>query len=253
MNNLGGIFIHKMAQKKYHVKDLSIKLIKPDIKETDKVPVIEPKEFIPQHSFRMYICGGSGSGKTNYVINLLTCIYPKYFHKVFILSANFYNDQIYRALDGKVPEEQIIVDADEIEPVMQDIFDEQEEPDNKTRRVLIVVDDFMNEVANSKAMQAIFTKGRARNISIILINQSYKSVHPKIRSNCTHLMFFGTNENEIRKIWEEHASTMSLPQFQAIFNVATKPTASDPRPFLTIDYRNDPKRKYRRNLDSIIE
>jgi Cdc6-like AAA superfamily ATPase len=238
----------KMTDKKFIIKDLNIRLIKPEIDEEIEIPTIEPKEYIPQHSFRMYICGSAGSGKTNYTINLLTRIYNKYFNKIYLISANYYNDKIYRALDGKVPEEQIITDADEIDPILEDIFEQQEQEENKGRRVLIVIDDFMNEVANSKAMQAIFTKGRARGISVILINQSYKTVHPKIRSNCTHLMFFGTNENEVKKIWEEHASTMSFPKFQSIFKAATAPTSEDPRPFLTIDYRNTPDLKYRRNL-----
>jgi type IV secretory pathway VirB4 component len=242
-----------MSEKKYVVKDLAVRLIKPEVSDDMKIPIIEPKEFIPQHSFRMYMCGGSGSGKTNFLLNLLTIVYNKYFHKVYLISANYYNDLIYRALDGKIPEDQIITDPDEIDPVLQDIFEQQEEEKNKTRRVLIVIDDFMNEVANSKAMQAIFTKGRARNISVILINQSYKTVHPKIRSNCTHMIFFGTNEAEIKKIWEEHGQVMPLPKFQEVFQVATEPKANDPKPFLLIDYRNTPDLKYRRNLDSKIE
>jgi hypothetical protein len=175
--------------------DLSIQLIKaPDDKLRKAPPPIEPVDLLPQHPFRMYMCAPSGSGKTVVLMNMLFKFYRKYFHKIYIFSGNYYDDDVYRVLDDILPEEQIIDNKDEIDSKLEEIFDEQSEDKNRNRRVLIILDDFMLQSRNSKPLQTILTRGRAKNISVIIINQGYKGSDPVIRTNCTHLVFFKTND-----------------------------------------------------------
>jgi len=234
-------------------KDLTIKYIKASKNDEDKIPPIEPKEFLPQHPMRLYICGPSGSGKTMVLMNMLLRFYDKYFHKVYILSANYYDDKSYRALDGRLPEDQIVTDRDELEPTLNDIFSEQSEEENDGRRVLIVIDDWINEVRNSKAMKKIFTKGRAKGISIILVTQTFKGADPQIRNNCTDLIIFNVKNDELRKIAEDQSGVLSVKDFEELFKRAVKPSDGNPRPFLLIDNRTkDPRYKFRRNFDEIL-
>lgn len=231
--------------------DLSIKLIKaPPEKIRDPPPPIEPVEFLPQHPFRMYICAPSGSGKTNLLMNMLFVFYKKYFHKIFIFSANYFDDDAYRVLDGILDESQIITDANEIADKLTEIFDEQSEKENRNRRVLIILDDFMLQSRNNKPLQTIMTKGRAKNISMIIINQNYKGSDPIIRTNVTHAIFFDTNHDEVQKIHSEHGSNLTYNDFLTIFRLGTTPYEDAFKPFLLIDYKTSiPTYKYRRTFD----
>jgi hypothetical protein len=234
--------------------DLSIQIIKaPDDKIRKAPPPIEPTEFLPQHPFRMYICAPSGSGKTNLLMNMLIRFYKKYFHRIYIFSGNYYDDDAYRVLDDVLPEDQIIDNKDLIDDKLEEIFDEQSEDKNKNRRVLIILDDFMLQSRNSKPLQLILTRGRAKNISVIIINQNYKGSDPVIRTNCTHLLFFNTNDDEIRKIHSEHGSDMEYDDFHKIFRLGTTPFEDMEKPFLMIDYKaKDKAHKYRRGFNCCI-
>jgi len=237
-------------EKLFEAKDLKIDIIRaPEDKIRKKAPKIEPVEFVPQHPFRAYICAPSGSGKTNLLMNMLFKMYKKYFHKIYIFSANYYDDDSYRNLDNIIPEDQVVTDNDEIGPKLEEIFEEQSEKKNLNRRVLIILDDFMLESRNSKPFKKILTKGRAKNISIIIINQNYKGSDPIVRTNCTHLIFFKNNDEEIRKIHGEHGSDRHFDDFHTLFRLGTTPHEDMERPFLLIDYHaKEKENKFRRGF-----
>ena len=42
--------------------------------------------ILPEHPFRSFIVGSSGSGKTNYLLSILTRWYKDYFDKIYVFS-----------------------------------------------------------------------------------------------------------------------------------------------------------------------
>lgn len=230
--------------------DLDIKVIKPSKDKRRKPdPIIEPRELVPQTPFRIYVTSGSGSGKTNLIMHLLFYVYNCHFHKIYLIAGNYFDDDIYRVLDDIIPEEQVIIDPDEITPVLEEIFDAQSEAVNKNRRVLIIIDDHMLNIRNNKALQTILTRGRAKNISSIIINQKFKSADPTLRNNLTHVIFFKVNDKEIKHIHEEFGTELQEDEFYKIYKMATLPLEDEQKPFLLIDNTaKDQAHKYRRNL-----
>lgn len=70
--------------------DLRIKLIKP------KNEIGHPKvghPILPQHEFSMLIVAPKGSGKTNFICNLILNHYRKYFHQIYVCSPTIDNDE----------------------------------------------------------------------------------------------------------------------------------------------------------------
>ncbi len=48
---------------------------------------------LPQHEFGMLIVAPKGSGKTNFICNLILKQYKAYFHKILVCSPTVYNDE----------------------------------------------------------------------------------------------------------------------------------------------------------------
>lgn len=69
---------------------LSIDLIKP--KNDLKHPDVKYPKVLPQHEFSMLIVAPKGSGKTNFICNLLLKQYKGYFHRVLVCSPTVDND-----------------------------------------------------------------------------------------------------------------------------------------------------------------
>ena len=62
----------------------------------------------------------------------------------------------------------------------------------RTRKILIVFDDLINDIMTNKKFQAIvkelFIRCRKLNISLVFIRQSYFSVPKKVRLNSTTII-----------------------------------------------------------------
>ena len=48
-----------------------------------------PHEVLPKHEFAMLIVAPKGSGKTNFICNLLLKHYKGYFHEVWVISTKY--------------------------------------------------------------------------------------------------------------------------------------------------------------------
>ncbi len=64
---------------------------------------------------------------------------------------------------------------------------------NKLFSILVVVDDFADDIAfsrSSKLLHALFTRGRHSQISTIVSTQKFTAIHPIIRVNASELYVF---------------------------------------------------------------
>ena len=52
-----------------------------------------PHSVLPQHEFSMLIVAPKGSGKTNFICNLILKQYKAYFHKILVFSPTIDNDE----------------------------------------------------------------------------------------------------------------------------------------------------------------
>ena len=149
--------------------------------------------YIPDHPYRILIIGGSGSGKTNALLNLIN-------NQPDIDKINLYAKDPYEAkfqylinkrekvgLDHFDDPKAFIQYSNDMQDVNSNIDDYNP---RKKRKVLIVFDDMISDMINNKKLDSIvtelFIRGRKLNISIVFITQSYFKVPKDVRLDSTH-------------------------------------------------------------------
>ena len=163
--------------------------------------------YIPDHPYRILIIGGSGSGKTNKLLNLINKqknidkIYrygkdlsqPKYEY----LIKNRENAGIKHVNDGNA----FIEYSNTIDDVYKNIDDYNP---NRRRKILIVFDDMIADIMKNEKFQAIinelFIRCRKINISLAFITHSYFSVPKDVRLKSMHYFIMNLIIRENYKI-----------------------------------------------------
>jgi len=202
-------------------------------------PNVEDHHFkIP---FRMTCVAPSGSGKSNYVVNLLSlfCKPPGTFYKIFIITKNS-DEPLYNFLKSKAEDIQILEGMSSLPPL--DKFD-------KDLPSLVVVDDLVLAKDQSR-ISNYFIRARKLNVSVIYISQSYYSVSKIIRQNSNYLCLLKLNtEREIKMILSE-AALMDREKLMTLYNEATS-TPMVPLVICLESSIDDPK-KFRKGFNEFL-
>ena len=131
---------------------------------------------IPDHPYRIFIVGGSGSGKTNALLNLINN--QQDIDKIYLYAKDSYKAK-YQYLIKK--REKVGLDHFndpkafmEYSNDMQDVYKNIKDYNpGKKRKILIVFDDMIADIINNKKLNPIvtelFIRGRKLNISIVFI------------------------------------------------------------------------------------
>ena len=127
--------------------------------------------------YMVLIYGGSYSGKTHMVTNLVKRHHTK-FKKIIVCGAS--NDLL---TDEATKHKTIFYDNEE-SPIYNPF---QESGDSEPK--LLILDDLMSEICSSQLVSKIFSKGRHLNLSTIILLQSFypqgtsKSIVPMLKNN----------------------------------------------------------------------
>ena len=136
--------------------------------------------YIPDHPYRIIIIGGSGSGKTNALINLIN--EQNDIDKIYLyardLSEPKYEYLIKKREDTGIKHVNNLNAFIECSNTMNDAYETINDYNlNRRRKILIVFGDMIADIMNNKKFQAIikklFTGCRKLNISLVFITQSY--------------------------------------------------------------------------------
>ena len=134
---------------------------------------------IPDHPYRILSIGGSGSGKTNALLNLINNQLD--IDKIYLYAKDPY-ERKYQYLINK--REKVGLDQFnnprtfiEYSNDMQDVFKNIEDYNpGKKRKILIVFDDMIADMINNKKLNPVVTelliRGKKLNISTVFITQS---------------------------------------------------------------------------------
>ena len=149
--------------------------------------------YIPDHPYRILIVGGSGSGKTNALLNLINNQLD--IDKVYLYAKDPHVAK-YQYLINKCEKVGLDHFNDpkafmEYSNDMQDIYRNIEDYNpGRKRNILTVFDDMIADMINNKKLNPVviefFIRGRKLNISIVSITQSYFKVPKHVRLNSTH-------------------------------------------------------------------
>ena len=147
--------------------------------------------YIPDHPYRILIIGGSGSGKTNTLLNLIN--EQNDIDKIYLYARDL-NEPKYKTLIKKCEDAGIehLNDPNtfiECSNTMDDIYENTHDY-NLSRKKNLVFDDMIADIITNKKFQAIikelFIRCRKLIISLVFITQPYFSVPKDVRLNSTH-------------------------------------------------------------------
>ena len=161
---------------------------------------------IPDHPYRIFIIGGSGSGKTNSFFNLIN--QQPDIDKIYLYTNNPYEAK-YQFLINKRESTGLKHFNDskafiEYPNDTDDIYKNIEEYNpNEKRKVLIVFDNMTADMLSNKKLNPIvtelFIRGRKLNMSLVFIPQSYFAVPKNIMLNSTHYFIIKiSNKRELQ-------------------------------------------------------
>ena len=208
-------------------------------------------------SIQKLIIGGSGSGKTNLLLNLIEN--QPDIDKIYLYAKDRYESK-YQYLINKREgvginhfnhSKAFIENSNNMHDVYKNIDEYNPDKENK---ILIVFDDMITDMIQNKKLNSIvtelFIRGRKLNISFVLITQSYFKVPKDVRLNTSHFFIAKIpNKRELQQTAINHSSDINTKDFTNIYRKCT----SQPYSFLIIDTMlasNNPLR-FRKNLFNI--
>ena len=186
--------------------------------------------YIPDHPYRILIIGGSGSGKTNALLNLINN--QSDIDKIYLYAKDPYETK-YQYLINKSEKVGLNHFNDpkafmEYSNDMQDVYKNIDDYNPRKKcKVLIVFDDMIAEMINYKKLDSIVTElfitGRKLDISIVFFTQSYFKVPKDVRLNSTHFFIMKIpNKRELQQIALNHSSDIDFKDFMKIYKKYTK-------------------------------
>ena len=201
--------------------------------KTDKINSYKQLyQYMPNDTFRMLICGNSGSGKTNLLYHML--MKPLvYYDQIHLYAKNLeqqkYQDMMnsFDNISQTIGYDALVCSNDDIVPV-ENLMDD-------IAQKIVIFDDYVCD-KNQKPLIDYFIRGRHKNCSIIYLSQSFYGTPKDIRLNCSHFCIYEfPSSNERNLISRE----LGVDKEQYI-NATNKPYS-----FLYVD---KPKKLIRRNF-----
>ena len=210
--------------------------------------------YIPDHPRRILIIGGSGSGKTNALLNLID-------NQPDIDEIYLYEKDPYEAKCRYFIKKREKLRLDHFNDSeafteylnnMQDVYTNIEEYNlRKKGKVSIIFDDMIADMINNKKVNLVetelFIRGRKLNISIVFNTQSYFKVPQEVRLNTTRFFIMKIpNKRGLQQIAMNHSSDIAFKDFMKIYKKYT----AEPYSFLVNDATlpSDNPSRFRKNL-----
>ena len=201
---------------------------KPNIKKDEIINFYEvmPKRFLDttenpnfnlhfiEIPFRMCVVAPSGSGKTNFVLNIIYLFSQGKgtFTDVTIVTRNK-DEPLYNWLSG-LNDNIRIVEGMQNNPKLDDY-------DKKSNHLLIWDDLVLSK--NLEPVCEYYLRARKKNVSLMFLSQSYVDIPKMIRKNSSYLILFdlGGSKREQDYILREWSSDLDKEELRYIYNDAT--------------------------------
>ena len=183
------------------------------------------------------VIGGTGSGKSNAVANMISHQSGKYY-SIIVFNPVSVDEPIYNLMKQKMPDIELINNIDDL-PALSE-FEE-----NKDQEKLIIIDDFINMPKKDfKKINEYFTGGRKHSFTVVALCQNYTSVPKVITRNCQYFLLFKLNDNTtINNIIRNHnIHNVNKNRFRELYDQAT----SEPLNFFMVDLKSEDKAKHLR-------
>jgi hypothetical protein len=191
--------------------------------------------------FRMCVVAPSGSGKTNFLVNLLhlfSCGSKGTFSTIDIITRNK-DEPLYKWITSQC--ESIRINEGLSHTPKLDDFD-------KTKNHLVVWDDLVLS-KDLSMVENYYIRARKLNCSVIFISQSYFKIPKIIRNNCSYMVLLKLSGNrEVNLILSEFGLGITKEELLDFYEYATKEKFSP----LVIDMEESSDKRFRKGLLEIL-
>lgn len=211
------------------------------------------KDFLPQNinpnynqhkikiPFRGCVVGASGSGKSNFIMNLISQM-PNTFNHIYIYTMA--EEPLYNYLQTRFDEDLLTIKYG-LDSFYQ--FDEQ----NYYGQSLVIFDDFCNHSEREQVpIGELYIRGRklAHGVSMIYLTQLYYKVPKIVRAQCNYIFILKVQQlKDLRLILSEFALGATVDQIQKMYKICCK--ENDITSFLTIDLQGPEEMTFRHNFN----
>lgn len=191
---------------------------------------------------RMCVVAPSGSGKTNFLVNLIEMFSrgdKGTFQTIHIITRNK-DEPLYRWL--QTLSDSIIVKEGLSNTPQLDKFD-------KEYNHLVVWDDLVLS-KDLTMVEQYYIRARKLNVSVIFLSQSFFRIPKIIRNNCSYMVLLKLSGNrEVNTILSEFGLGVTKDELVTIYEFAT---AEKLQPLL-IDLEAPPSERFRKGITEIID
>lgn len=232
--------------------------IKPVKTSKDKIkhPALAEQGVIPKLCTSTIISGGTGSGKSVLLQNLLTNkqFYGGHFARTVLISPTGLCDDVQKAMGVK--KSMVFTDLKEGEEALDVLEKHQSSVVENTGQApitCVVMDDCVTDrpFLNSSAFNAAFMRARHNWEHVFFLTQHYKAVPKKAREQAACLIFFKMTKADAEQLYESHAPP-GLSK-RGFVRMCEDVMASAPYAFLTINTTCDWSTRFRRGLAMVID
>lgn len=190
---------------------------------------------------RLVVCAPSGSGKTNFLLNLIHMFSQGKgtFADITILTRNA-DEPLYNFLTSRCDQIQV---KEGLHNIPQ--LDKMDKRENH----LVVFDDLVLS-KDLSAVENYFIRARKLNCSVIFLSQSYFRIPKIIRNNCSYMAILKLSGNrEVNVILSEFGLGVTKDQLINMYNYATNEKFMP----LLIDLEQEPENRFRKGFDDILD
>lgn len=191
--------------------------------------------------FRMCIVAPSGSGKTNFLCNLIGLFSrgKGTFQTITIITKNK-DEPLYKWITSK--SDQIVIKEGLSNTPPLDKYD-------KDFNHLLVWDDLVLS-KDLSMVENYYIRARKLNVSVIFISQSYFRIPKIIRNNCSYMVLLKlSGQREVNVILSEFGLGVTKEELIEIYKYATSEKFSP----LLIDLEAESNKRFRRGLLEVID
>ena len=170
----------------------------------------------PDKPYRILLIRGSGSGKTNLVLNLIED--QPDIHKIYLYAKDPYEAKYQYLIKirekvgiGHHNDPRAYIEySNNMHDVYKNIGEYNPDPENKTIVFGDMIADMIKNIKSDSIVTELFITGRKLNISIVFITQSYFKVPKDVSLNISHFFIKKVpNERELRQIATNHSSDLT--------------------------------------------
>lgn len=189
--------------------------------------------------FRALVVAPSGSGKSNFITNLITlfCKGKEGTYDNIYIFCKSRDEPLYRYLADK--SKGLIEVHEDLSklPVMNDL--------NQCKQTLIIFDDFVTSVKQAPIIQEWFIRGRKKSCSVMYLSQSYYGTPKIIRQNISYCIILKLGgSRDINALLREVSIGLTKDELMNIYNDATKKKFD----VLIVNLEKNGNERYRKNF-----